>query len=672
MRKRLISMMLCTVMLFTLLLAFAGCEEGLTSSILLTDAKAQTLVLAMIKDENTTDEAVKAVEDALNEITEADYNTHIVLKMYTADEYAEKIIGMSQALAAKQQAYEDTITDKRKGVIVPEEDKKDRRQYEFDPDKKYNVEANGDYTYYDDVYGMPITIYPQVKDENQLDIVFIDSIDTYYKLVNNKYVISLKSDLAANNKMNKYVNSTIFNRVRTVGDGNERGGNYGEPFAVPNNYVVSEYEYLLVNKKLFDYYQYDINCDYYVSVPDSTRCDDINDFINFLNDVAENNDKLKEEGSELYVDKLLYNFSGLRWTGYYDGGNPNGTAMAYPSSYAFATDVIPTPDSIFAKSYFKNAYGLVYDLKSKWNNAPYDGKCFYLDDKETTGFAAPAANMADNEETFAIAMVSGDRNIETYYNSDDYYVVMTNKPVADNGVFSSMFAVSTFSSTSLDATGVSMRANIAFYDEINNPRCFEIITALQTDPEVVDLLTYGVQGLNYEKYDNDPILHEVGKNGYTPILGKAGNLFMTSANDSMSAREQYYSANSWANAKAQNLGVLVSPFCGFRLSDVKQDGTEYSAVEIDEVYTEFYNEYMPKILNFNGKDDNGRDVDFDAYVKSIDTLLKALPVYKISKQAYVPFDPDKMTEEEYVSYEYLPIAAYGFFFNLVYRGTASF
>ena len=119
MKKRVLSFVLCLAILTTTLLTLTACPNSTTKVGEVGDAVAQTLVIAAIKDEKTTDEALLAVQDKLNEITEAEYNTHVILKFFTADEYAQKILEMSQRLAAKQQEYFRHLTPVTRTLLNP-------------------------------------------------------------------------------------------------------------------------------------------------------------------------------------------------------------------------------------------------------------------------------------------------------------------------------------------------------------------------------------------------------------------------------------------------------------------------------------------------------------------------------------------------------------------------
>ena len=96
MKKRLLSLLLCAIMVLPI--ALTGCANSstasgdeTTSSTSSSSSKAMTLTLYTITDSSTTDEALAQVEEAINVITESDFNTHIILRTATEKQY-EKMI----------------------------------------------------------------------------------------------------------------------------------------------------------------------------------------------------------------------------------------------------------------------------------------------------------------------------------------------------------------------------------------------------------------------------------------------------------------------------------------------------------------------------------------------------------------------------------------------------
>ncbi|MBQ8235654.1 MAG: hypothetical protein IJZ37_03095 [Clostridia bacterium] len=576
MKKRILSLILCLATLMTAVVGLTACDNGKTVFGEEGDAKAQTLVIAAIKDEKTTDAALKAVEDALNEITESEYNTHVVLKFFTADEYAQKILEMSQRLAAKQQQYEDQLG--ASSGVSDTGTVEDPREYNEDQllewgltaeqiaqlgkEDNDQISANGDFYYLDEL-NRPVTIYPTVS-EDQLDVVFIDSIDTYYKLMQNQYIICLNNSIAANGSFRKYLNGAMLDRIYKINNGREKQfatTEAGDAFAIPNNYLTDSANYLLINKKLLDHYGYDIKCDTYVTdAVNTSGMDDLSDLDKFLKEVMKDNATNSEE---LKVDKVIYNYSGVDMFSYF-GDDENFSLMGIISTKSYNTQTSPAADSVLKRSSFKKAMSLVYDLK-KMGMAPIMDSCFYTETDEEAGFMVPRATMEEMKaanQSFAVAMVSGDTKLPEYYSEEDYYVVRTSAYEIDNQMFESMFAISTFSTTALDMdTNMWLQKMIGDYDLQTNPRAFELISMLQTNEDAVNLLTYGIEGVDYEVYENDPKVYKAGEKGdYKPVYG-LGNLFLTKESDSMDSRTAYYAANKWEMAKLKIRSATCTPYC---------------------------------------------------------------------------------------------------------------
>ena len=89
MKKKLLCLLLCVVMLIAALTACSGETDPTASA----DSSRKTVTLTMwvICDEPVSTETEKMVEDAFNTITEADYSTHVDFVFCTEDEYETKL-----------------------------------------------------------------------------------------------------------------------------------------------------------------------------------------------------------------------------------------------------------------------------------------------------------------------------------------------------------------------------------------------------------------------------------------------------------------------------------------------------------------------------------------------------------------------------------------------------
>ena len=96
---------ICLVLVFVFMLPFVltGCSDSgdVTTG---RTTKPLTFTLYGITGEGTTEEAIKAVEDAMNVYTEGKFNTHIILRLYPESEYYNVL---ESKLAEIQKKLED-------------------------------------------------------------------------------------------------------------------------------------------------------------------------------------------------------------------------------------------------------------------------------------------------------------------------------------------------------------------------------------------------------------------------------------------------------------------------------------------------------------------------------------------------------------------------------------
>ena len=230
MKKRLICMVFCLVMALSVL---AGCESGGSSTVALVDTP-MTITIYAITDEKTTEAGIQQAQDAMNAITEYDFATHVVLKLFTADEYAD-MLQDDLDIARRRFDASDVTTAAATEDTTEEETEENGDEDEITTGERVYVERDA-------------IKYPEVQD-GQVDILLINSIDLFNTLINNGDIQPLGSELADSAKLiNKFVNPTMLRSC---------AGPDGSIYGVPNNRAVGEYEYLLLRRDLMDSYYYD-------------------------------------------------------------------------------------------------------------------------------------------------------------------------------------------------------------------------------------------------------------------------------------------------------------------------------------------------------------------------------------------------------------------------------
>ncbi len=514
MKRRLFCLLLAVLMTLPVLV-MAGCsddDEDTATTNSSSSVKAATITLYSICEEGTTEEAISKVQDAINKITEKNFNTHVILRLYTEDKYYE-------ALELKIEAIEDKIAfdeaaeaaqkiaakaAKAAGVtttpITTEEETTEK------PDETLVNEL-----------GLEKTKYPK-ESGDQLDIFLITDIEHYKDYVDRGVLATLDEELSVNSKiLADYIYPTFLSGVKMN----------GATYAIPNNHTVGEYEYFLINRELFDKYYFDIS--------KITILDNLSDFINTVAD--------KEQGYTPLLnttESYIYYPTGSKsvFAGYLSGVNGAGVAA--------------TPRNLFGLRQYKSAENMLYELNMAGN----------IGTGEIT-----------EDSKFGVAIVKGDYTLKEKY-EDDYYVVSYKHPVFDNNeVFSSMYAVGSYTK--------------------NVSRCMQIIESFTTDEKLRNIFQYGAENVNYEINSITGIV-DILNNDYIMNPLYTGNMFKLWINNQMTEETLALANNGWENAKLQNLDSTVSPYLGFTITDepVVDPKEEKSGEEASEEENEEAVEYM--------------------------------------------------------------------------------
>lgn len=213
--------LLCLVLALLMLLPTAvACSNGtdvdINSNVDSTRTPV-TLNMWIVTEEETTEEAQKAVEAAFNDITETSYTTHVNLIFCNEEEYKE-------ALDAQF-----ALTDTRFS---------DPNFKTFKPSSKVETMIDSE--------GMKVLKYPEAS-KYQVDIVLILGKAMLEEYVGEGRLSVLNDQLSGTYKT---IRSYVYNDLLTY---SAIGGNY---YAVPNNNVIGSYTYLLVNKEMADKYYF--------------------------------------------------------------------------------------------------------------------------------------------------------------------------------------------------------------------------------------------------------------------------------------------------------------------------------------------------------------------------------------------------------------------------------
>lgn len=387
MKKRLFCLLLCLIMIMPMVF-MAGCseetEETTAGAASTSRIKAMTLTLYSITDENTTEEAVQQVQDAINAITEVKFNTHIILRLFTESQY-------EKALEEKVQAIEEQIAIDEAEAAAQKVAAKAAKAAGVTTAAETTGE--GDLTEETDEtvlseYGLEKTVYPE-EDGDQLDIFLINGLAHYQEYFDRGVLAPLDEELSVNSKiLRDYIHPTFLNAVKIE----------GATYAIPNNHMVGEYEFILINKELFDKYYFD---------PDKVSViDDLKEFVETVGTQEKD-----------YVPVLNTSESYI----YYPTGSES--VFAGYAAGAAAAGTKAAPGNLFKNRQFKNAASLMIN----WTNAGYIN---------TTGTV--------EDTKFGVAFVKGDYSLLEKYEEDYYVTLYKNATFENKDVFNSMYAVGAY------------------------------------------------------------------------------------------------------------------------------------------------------------------------------------------------------------------------------------
>ncbi|MBR6916755.1 MAG: hypothetical protein IKN38_01090 [Clostridia bacterium] len=525
MNKRIVSLILCIVMIMSALM-LTGCGEEEEETITVTRA-AMTLSLWLPAAEGSEidDEAVVNVENAINAITQQKFKTAIKLKVFPADEYDSLVLSKIYQIKdeqdkadakarAERQARRDAKKNANKNAdetaqdtgsetveAVAEEtaaetvDETAAEEESAASQYILPVDENGkrpyDYEYENAFLNSSVfASYPGVESD-QFDIFLVHGFDEFKLLYDDMLLSDLSSNVALESKeLSSYINSNFF-----------KGAVYdGSLSVIPNNRVAGTMEVMLINKEVCEKLSYD---------PEKfTRVESLLDYegtgVSFIEDVVKNLPDVTPVAGQFTIPNIKY--------------------IGKDDQDVFS--LIAAPADIGVTNYETFSMKSVFETTAFVNNYK-----FY---KRVNAIAKPAdINKVDK---FAVGFVTG-----TYYDiqkyMDDYEVVALQYPqLSRDEVYKSCYAVS--SNTK----------------DLN--RAMEIVTAINTDTNLRTILQYGCEGIHW-RYDieDDSIITKLSDK-YKMDMSETGNAFVTYPDYGVPMSE-------WDGAKSINTYLYLPYTYGF-------------------------------------------------------------------------------------------------------------
>lgn len=491
MKRRILSLMLC---LATLLTMFVGCQEKeIDEDELVKEQATRTAVsinMWVVTENKISAETEAAVEEAFNAVTKSRFTTYVDLIFCTEDEYESALNARFEAIKAAELAAEEEEQRKK-------EEARSLKAAGITTVAETTVEETTVVTEEETVlneFGVVELKYPVIP-EDQIDIVLVLGRDRLIDLIDNAYLEDLDdeiSDTGSSKALNDYIHPVLITHTKIN----------GSTYAIPNNHIIGEYTYLLINRDMAE--------KYYIH---EASVSDFKDCLTLIEDIKANETIAPVKAP--FDDYLTYfwgedieadDFSVIasNYTLSMKQIGTKGVPSTGPSNQKFnVTDVFST----------KHTEHLL--RMKKYEEGGYFAK-------------------TDDEE-FGVGIVTGDYTLRFQY-EEDYIVKPIKTPIADEkDVFTSFFGVSTFTA--------------------NLKRSMEVITLLNTTSELRNILQYGVEGVHYVLNDDGEV--ERLNNDYMMDLNKTGNVFMAYPEENMSK-------DAWTYGKLQNSEAAAHVVLGIR------------------------------------------------------------------------------------------------------------
>lgn len=594
MMKKLLCLFLGCVMLLSMFM-FVGCaqeEDGEADVAANTGAKTITLRLITEKKVCNTDEelaeylkdecggdtesqkykdmldtmkAYDAVEKEISKRTKSDYKTNLEILFYTEEEYysmlevsmAEYALEQTNAALAKR-ALKKYIEEYKAATNGEYPESAITASFyklfpEYEPYKDYesdNVSSAKDDQYVENDLGIKELVYPEAG-ANQLDIVYISGYDMYMRYIDNGWITPLNTHISTTGKKLTYnISATLLNGVKVN----------GETYAIPNNVQIGEYTYMLVDRDLAKKYSYS-----YESFDDLVDCD------NFISDVVKNHKDILpiDAGFKECMDLFVWYWN----IDVVEDESGNSTySVNTDNEFSILGKLYGDPAEVGRGSIDLSFNSLLADKQYRdtllcLKKYELDG-CYRAENETrkdaavsfTTGTYAMMRDAFYKENGQAKSESDADYGVYTDENGKEYYLYVAKYPKADeDSLYGNMYAVS---------------ANTK-----NTQACVEIITLINTDPTVRNLLQYGIK--RGEQSDGQTPNYTIDET--TGELKRLNNLYMMdvekTGNCFIAYPEEGFPADYWEDAKAQNNDAVIDPLAGF---DFNERLAEYGSKLDDE------------------------------------------------------------------------------------------
>ncbi len=425
-------------------------------------------------------------------------------------------------------------------------------------------------------YEIAEIVYPELE-KHQIDIIYLSGFDRYNDFIESEWIQPLDEEISgASRKLTDYISATLLGGVQIE----------GSTYAIPNNVSIGEYTYLTIDKELFDKYYYNItdiedvlDCRYFLAdivkyeegvVPLNATYEECMNMLVWYWSMTYEEQEKTEDDEDVDIGDI----------GDSEEDKEDAPAVLYDYYYDKEGDQFSMFGTVYGSAANRNRGSIRLEFSNLLTKADYLAILRELMTFKFEGYFGQATE----GQTVAVDFVKGNSDIKKamekdgYYTAENgrqYYAVIAEYPEAtENELYGNMFAVSAYSHF---AVGRSM----------------DIITYLNTNSTMRNLLQYGIEGKNYEisEPSEGQVLTKLN-DSYQMSLEKTGNVFMAHPGEGKRA-------DAWEGAREQNNESLINPLLGFDFNTML-DGDE-AGLDIDPHYgvtkeDQEKEDYVPKGL----------------------------------------------------------------------------
>lgn len=507
------------------------------------------------KDMVATMKAYGDVEAEITRITKSNYKTNVDILFYTEDEYYTELEKAMEEYVLEQQnaAFAARALDKYmkeyKAYDPTASDASIRKSFykhfpEYVKYKGYNTtdeeEVREDQYVKNELTGIKELVYPDAE-ENQIDIIYMSGYDMYMDYIEKEWILGLNAYIATTGKkLTYYISPTLLDGVKVE----------NETYAIPNNVQIGEYTYMLIDRELAAKYKFP-----YTVFEGGLVDEDCRDFISDMHSSEPGVlpiDATFDECMSLYTWYWNIEFDSKEETlgvPKYTVNTDNnfsiiGSYIDDQSKFGRGQSEL-TFSSLFADERYRETFLCLKEYQfNDCYNTDYTGSGEKTAIKFDEGNYSMYRDAFYNEDGTPKKDSDEDYGVYTDENGREYYLYIAKYPRADEeSLYGNMFAVC---------------SNTKY-----TQACMEVITLINTDPEVRNLLQYGIkqgehrdgQTANYKVNEQDGTITRLNKL-YMMDIEKTGNCFIAYP-------EEGLEPDYWEDAKAQNNDALIDPLLGF-------------------------------------------------------------------------------------------------------------